>query len=180
VKSNVTGMSKPSGILHRSTPLDTEFPILQNSKGVSCHPRKVNFPSVGWPWRWKYNDPPELRLLFPRRHELAPTRTESSSTSIWKFLIRNVHCHRFLNTQFKMWINIFTKLSHQLIHSFISIQPWKPGLAGTRAQSCDRYGSGTLHPGQVLLGVVCHCFPPPLDVPTLVARYHRPQRCERS
>ena len=36
------------------------------------------------------------------------------------------------------------------IHSFISIQPWRPGLAGTRAQSCDRYGSGTLHPGQVL------------------------------
>jgi len=36
--------------------------------------------------------------------------------------------------------------------SFISIQPWRPGLAGTRAQSCDRYGSGTLHPGQVLGG----------------------------
>ena len=39
-----------------------------------------------------------------------------------------------------------------LIDSFISIQPWRPGLAGTRAQSCDRYGSGTLHPGQVLGG----------------------------
>jgi len=26
------------------------------------------------------------------------------------------------------------------------------GLAGTRAQSCDRYGSGTLHPAQVLGG----------------------------
>ena len=26
------------------------------------------------------------------------------------------------------------------------------GLAGTRDQSCDRYGSGTLHPGQVLGG----------------------------
>ena len=26
------------------------------------------------------------------------------------------------------------------------------GLAGTRAQSCDRYGSGILHPGQVLGG----------------------------
>jgi len=38
------------------------------------------------------------------------------------------------------------------IHSFISIMPWRPGLAGTRAQSCDRYGSGTLHPGQVLGG----------------------------
>ena len=41
---------------------------------------------------------------------------------------------------------------HSFIHSFISIQPWRPGLAGTRAQSCDRYGSGTLHPGQVLWG----------------------------
>ena len=39
-----------------------------------------------------------------------------------------------------------------LFHSFISIQPWRPGLAGTRVQSCDRYGSGTLHPGQVLGG----------------------------
>ena len=39
-----------------------------------------------------------------------------------------------------------------LIHSFISIQPWRPGLAGTRAQSCGRYGSGTLHLGQVLGG----------------------------
>jgi len=28
-------------------------------------------------------------------------------------------------------------------------------LAGTRAQSCDWYGSGTLHPGQVLGG----CLP---------------------
>ena len=32
-------------------------------------------------------------------------------------------------------------------------------MAGTRAQSCDRYSSGTLHPGQVL-GLVCHFFPP--------------------
>ena len=42
-------------------------------------------------------------------------------------------------------------------------------MAGTRAQFCDRCGSGTLHPGQVL-GVVCHCFPAPLDVPTFAAR----------
>jgi len=44
-------------------------------------------------------------------------------------------------------------------------------LAGTRAQSCDRYGSG--HPASCFLGkflgVVCDCFPPPLDVPTLGA-----------
>jgi len=37
-------------------------------------------------------------------------------------------------------------------YSLISIQAWRPGLAGTRAQSCDRYGSGILHPGQVLWG----------------------------
>jgi hypothetical protein len=41
-------------------------------------------------------------------------------------------------------------------------------LAGTRAQSCDRYGSSTLQLWQDL-GVVCHCFPPPLEVPTFAA-----------
>ena len=30
------------------------------------------------------------------------------------------------------------------------------------------------------LGVVCHCFPPPLDVHTLAAKCLRPQRRERS
>jgi len=30
------------------------------------------------------------------------------------------------------------------------------------------------------LGVICHCFPPPLDVRTLAARCLRPQRRERS
>jgi hypothetical protein len=34
----------------------------------------------------------------------------------------------------------------------ISIQPLGRFLAGTRAQSGDRYGSGTLHSGQVLRG----------------------------
>jgi len=45
------------------------------------------------------------------------------------------------------------------IHSFINIQPWRPGLAGTRAQPCDRYGSGTLHTGQVLGGSLPLLFP---------------------
>ena len=65
------------------------------------------------------------------------------------------------------------------IHSFISIQPWRPGLAGTRAQSCDRYGSGTLHPGQVLGGSL-PLLSPALDVPTLAARCLCPQQNERS
>ena len=53
-------------------------------------------------------------------------------------------------------------------------------MAGTRAQSCDRYGSGTLHPGQALGGSL------PLLSPAF-RRSHcrrqvpvRPQRCERS
>ena len=33
------------------------------------------------------------------------------------------------------------------IHLYSALEA---GLAGTRAQSCDWYGSGTLHPGQVL------------------------------
>ena len=42
-------------------------------------------------------------------------------------------------------------------------------MVGTRAQSCDRYGSGTLHPGRVLEGSLPLLFPP-LDVPTFAAR----------
>ena len=52
------------------------------------------------------------------------------------------------------------------------------GLAGTRAQSGYRYGSGTLHPGK-FLGVGCHFFPPPLVVPIFSARCLHVQRRER-
>ena len=38
---------------------------------------------------------------------------------------------------------------HSFIHEYSALEA---GLAGTRAQSCDRYGSGTLHPGHVLGG----------------------------
>ena len=59
-------------------------------------------------------------------------------------------------------LNGFLLLIYEVLyihHSFISIQPWRPGLAGTRAKSCDRYGSGTLHPGQVLGGSLPLLFP---------------------
>jgi hypothetical protein len=42
-------------------------------------------------------------------------------------------------------------------------------LAGTRAQSDDRYGSGTLHSGKILRGSL-PLFSPALDVPTIAAR----------
>jgi len=44
------------------------------------------------------------------------------------------------------------------------------GLAGNRVQSCDQYGSGTLHPGQALGGSL-PLLPPPLDVPTFTTKY---------
>jgi hypothetical protein len=43
------------------------------------------------------------------------------------------------------------------------------GLAGTRAQSGDRYDSGTLHSGQVLRGSL-PLLSPALYVPTFAAR----------
>ena len=48
---------------------------------------------------------------------------------------------------------------HSFIYSFISIQPFRPVLAGTRTQSGNRYGSGTLHPGQVLRDRLPLLFP---------------------
>ena len=42
-------------------------------------------------------------------------------------------------------------------------------MAGTREHSCDRYGFGTLHPGQIFGGSL-PLLSPPLDVPTFAAR----------
>jgi len=60
-------------------------------------------------------------------------------------------------------------------NSFISIQPLGRFLAGTRTQSGDLYGSGTLHPGQILRGRL-PLLSPPLDVPTFSTRCLHVQR----
>ena len=52
------------------------------------------------------------------------------------------------------------------IHYCVALEA---GLAGTRDESCDRYGSGTLHPGQVLGGSL-PLLSPPSDVPTFGVR----------
>jgi hypothetical protein len=59
---------------------------------------------------------------------------------------------------------------HHHHHHHHLYSAFDPVLAGTRAQSDNRYGSGTLHSRQVL-GIVYHCFSLPLDVPTFAARY---------
>ena len=66
---------------------------------------------------------------------------------------------------------------HSFIHKYLTLEARLPG---TRAQSCDRYESGTLHPGHVLGDSL------PLLTPAF-RRSHfrhqvpvRPQRRERS
>ena len=92
-----------------------------------------------------------------------------------------VYRHQCRNTSLiKMYDKILSVVL-QIIHSFIhQYSALEAGLAGTRAQSCDRYGSGTLHPGQVLGSSL------PLLSPAF-RRSHfrrqvpvRPQRRERS
>ena len=59
-------------------------------------------------------------------------------------------------------------IKDSFIHYYSALEA---GLAGTRAQSCDR--PVWLWHTDILgkfLGVVCHCFPPSLDVPTFAAR----------
>ena len=55
------------------------------------------------------------------------------------------------------------------IHSFISIQPWRPGWQ--KSEPSHVTGMALAH---CILGksleVVCHCFTPPLDFPTFAAR----------
>jgi len=66
-----------------------------------------------------------------------------------------VYNNKYLSTLRKVVVpahyqESFSCRTAYLKYSFISIQPL--GLAGTRTQSGNRYGSGTLHPGQVLRG----------------------------
>ena len=58
------------------------------------------------------------------------------------------------------------------IHSFISIQPQRPGWQEPEPSHVTGMALAHCILGK-FLGVVCHCFPPPLDVPTFA-------RCARS
>jgi len=55
------------------------------------------------------------------------------------------------------------------IHSFISIQPQRPGWQEQEPSHVTGMALALCILGK-FLGVVCHCFPPPLDVPTFTAR----------
>ena len=54
-------------------------------------------------------------------------------------------------------------------HSFISIQPYRPGWQEPEPSHVTNMALVRCILDK-FLGVVCHCFPPPLDVPTFAAR----------
>ena len=58
---------------------------------------------------------------------------------------------------------------HSFIHSFISIQPQRPGFQEPERSHVTGMALAHCIMGK-FLGVVCHCFHPPLDVPTFAAR----------
>ena len=55
------------------------------------------------------------------------------------------------------------------VQLFISIQPWRPGWQEPEPSHVTCMALAHCIVGR-FLGVVCHCFPPPLDVPTFTAR----------
>jgi len=68
----------------------------------------------------------------------------------------------------------------QLFNSFHSLVFSLEGRAWQEPKPSHVTGMALAHCILVkFLGVVCHCFSPPLDVPTLAARCLRPQRRER-
>jgi len=78
---------------------------------------------------------------------------------------KNLHCH---------FINVLSVDIHSLVFSL-------EGRAWQEPEPSHMTGMALAHCilGK-FLGVVCHCFPPPLDVPTLAPRCLHSQRREIS
>ena len=76
---------------------------------------------------------------------------------------------------FSDWMKeVWTYIIHSLVFS-LEGQAWQepePSHVTSMAMAHCIQGK--------FLGVICHCFALPLDVPTLAARCFRPQRRERS
>jgi hypothetical protein len=70
-----------------------------------------------------------------------------------------------MNSDFEFLVKA-SPLCFKYYHYYYYYSALGPVWAGTRAQSDDRYGSGTLHPGQVLRGSL-PLFSPRLEVPSL-------------
>ena len=89
-----------------------------------------------------------------------------------RFVCKFVYCKTCCSKSFGMWS--YSSYYQQIvkrsswIHSFISIQPQRPGWEEPEPSHVTGMALAHFILGK-FLGVVCHCFPPPLDVPTFAA-----------
>ena len=78
----------------------------------------------------------------------------------------NMNINTYLSYANKINTGLFI---HSFIHSFTSIQPQRPGWQEPESSHVTGMALAHCILGK-FLGVVCHCFPPPLDIPTYAAR----------
>jgi uncharacterized protein YegP (UPF0339 family) len=100
-------------------------------------------------------------------------RTSGNYFCLYKHKQTRFSTNFFSNSQIIIFVSKFIRCTERLLLLLVVVvvlvfSPWA-GLAGIRAQSCDRYGSGTLHSRQVLRGSL-PLLSLPLDIPTLAAR----------
>ena len=79
-----------------------------------------------------------------------------------------MNCLCVKGVKFKFWFCI-NQDKQEFIHSFISIQPRRPGWQEPEPSHVTGMALAHCILGK-FLEVVCHCSPPPLDVPTFAAR----------
>ena len=92
----------------------------------------------------------ELRLsyiLTTSKYFLRPDNFQLGLLALYVAAISTAWPLLGLRCTIYIYIHIYHHHHHH--HQYSALEA---GLAGIRVQSCDRYGSGTLHPGQVLGG----------------------------
>jgi len=124
--------------------------------------------------------PSAVSIFPPMRH----THLHAARVNVWALQTVKQQCsfaNRGVVDKIKVlcvYLSSISLIHHPFIHSLVfSLE----GLAWQEQEPSHVTGMTLVHCilGK-FLGVVCHCFPPPLEVPTLAARCLRPQRRERS
>jgi hypothetical protein len=90
----------------------------------------------------------------------------SEKVSSFKMVPKADAAYLEIQTQISWYSN---SQSSVYIYSFISIQPQRPGWQEPEPSHVTGMAVANCVLGKCL-GVVCHCFPPPIDFPTFAAR----------
>jgi len=110
-----------------------------------------------------------LWTVLSRSIETLQKAQQAKWSWVWRFEVNIRYCNKdhtlktshYLSSSYPSTnitvLNKYRQIHFIFFHYYSALEA---GLAGTRDQSCDRYGSGHCILGK-FLGVVCHCFPPP-------------------